>query len=250
MTQSFVWASQDPSPPGRWDLRLLGWSMHKPQAAPQAGSGLPWLLDCRSATYSHDWRQSARPELIAAIGADDEAERAEMLALGIGEALSSRTAVVELAARLNRLVAAADAMPRYRRAGPVTLDLFHRDGQVGERWLGLHPREFELLWRLSDTPGERVSARELLTDVWRLDHVPETNSLQVHVSRLRAKLAISKVAWLVETDPEGGYRLGRNNTTSFFAFSNARQETLDSREVIGNGERAETLIVSRKHASK
>ena len=37
--------------------------------------------------------------------------------------------------------------------------------------------------------------------------MPETNSLEVHVSRLRAKLAVSHLEELVETDPRGGYRL-------------------------------------------
>lgn len=55
-----------------------------------------------------------------------------------------------------------------------------------------------------DCPQERAA---MLADVWRLAHVPETNSLEVHVSRLRAKLAPARAGWLVETDPRGGYRL-------------------------------------------
>ncbi len=103
-----------------------------------------------------------------------------------------------------RSAAGSDSLAR---RGPVTLDLFHRDGRVAGRWLGLHPREFALLWRLAETPGVRVGRRQLLRDVWRLDHIPETNSLDVHVSRLRAKLHVARCAWLVETDPLGGYRL-------------------------------------------
>ena len=130
-----------------------------------------------------------------------------MLAHGLGEALSSLAALQELAIRLARLADKAGALPRSRPLGPVTLDLLHRDARAGERWLALHPREFALLWRLADAPGERVPRERLLRDVWRLAHVPETNSLEVHVSRLRAKLAVAQAAWLVETDPRGGYRL-------------------------------------------
>ena len=64
-----------------------------------------------------------------------------------------------------------------------------------------------MLWRLSDTPGQRVTRRELLEDVWRLSHDPQTNSVEVHVSRLRAKLAAAGCAQLIATVPEGGYRL-------------------------------------------
>lgn len=74
-------------------------------------------------------------------------------------------------------------------------------GQADRRWIGLHPREFALMWRLAECPGEQVTKEALLTDVWRLRHEPETNSLEVHVSRLRDKLALSVLAWLVQTHP-------------------------------------------------
>ncbi|MWV27197.1 hypothetical protein GRF63_04700 [Erythrobacter sp. GH3-10] len=98
-------------------------------------------------------------------------------------------------------------LPRWRDIGALTLDLFHRDARKGARWLGLHPREFSLLWRLADSPGVPVSRRQLITDVWRLNHEPETNSVEVHVSRLRSKLADVGCEGLVKTVPEGGYRL-------------------------------------------
>ena len=89
----------------------------------------------------------------------------------------------------------------------MTLDLFHRDGRVEDRWLGLHPREFALLWHLAETKGQVVSRADLLMAVWRLKHDPGTNSLEVHVSRLRTKLNAAGVKGLIETDPAGGYRL-------------------------------------------
>jgi two-component system OmpR family response regulator len=52
-----------------------------------------------------------------------------------------------------------------------------------------------------------VTRRQLLEDVWRLAHDPQTNSVEVHVSRLRSKLAAAGCAELVETVPQGGYRL-------------------------------------------
>jgi two-component system OmpR family response regulator len=69
--------------------------------------------------------------------------------------------------------------------GPLTLDLLRRDARRGPSWLSLHPREFAVLWRLADEPGTLVSRRQLLTDVWRISQEPETNSVEVHVSRLR-----------------------------------------------------------------
>ncbi|MFN3864972.1 MAG: winged helix-turn-helix domain-containing protein [Erythrobacter sp.] len=98
-------------------------------------------------------------------------------------------------------------IPRFREAGDVTLDLLHRDGRVVDRWLGLHPREFELLWRLAQQPGQRMTRRQLLADVWRITYEPETNSLAVHVARVRAKLEPFGLSRIVATHPEGGYFL-------------------------------------------
>jgi DNA-binding response OmpR family regulator len=101
----------------------------------------------------------------------------------------------------------AQSLPRYRQIGPLQLDLLAREAFVAKRALGLHPREFALLWRLAETPGEPVSPEELLHDVWRLAFKPETNSLAVHVSRLRAKLRLAGVDGLVETTDSGAYCL-------------------------------------------
>ena len=98
-------------------------------------------------------------------------------------------------------------IPRFREAGEVTLDLFHRDGRVDDRWLGFHPREFELLWRLAEQPGQRVSKRQLLAEVWRINFEPETNSVAVHVARVRSKLEPFGLSPILATHPEGGYYL-------------------------------------------
>ena len=141
------------------------------------------------------------------IGVDDPAERARLLTMGSAEALSAAVGLHELEARARRIDEMFGMLPRWRTIGALTLDLFHRDARCKGRWLALHPREFGLLWRLADSPGEIVTRRQLLRDVWRLGHDPETNSVEVHVSRLRAKLAAHGCEGVVLTDPRGGYRL-------------------------------------------
>lgn len=204
MKPGFGWYSRAAEIPARWDLRLHGWRL----AAEEDGRrGAPMLYDGRESWRRGDWRALDDPAMTVAVGVACGEERAAMLAAGIGEALPMEVALGELAVRMKQLMLRAQALPRQRRLGPLLLDLFHRDARVAGRWLALHPREFALLWRLADRPGERVPRELLLRDVWRLSHVPATNSLEVHVSRLRAKLAVAGAAWLVETDPRGGYRL-------------------------------------------
>ncbi|OGS52458.1 MAG: hypothetical protein A3J40_04030 [Erythrobacter sp. RIFCSPHIGHO2_12_FULL_63_10] len=109
-------------------------------------------------------------------------------------------------------------LPRFREAGDATLDLLHRDGRVEDRWLGLHPREFELLWRLAERPGERLTKRQLLAEVWHLHHIPETNSVAVHVARVRAKLETFGLSHILVTHPNGGYYLDAPPGPSVFRF--------------------------------
>lgn len=141
------------------------------------------------------------------IGANDPGERARLLRLGFGDVVTGDVDLAEVDARASRIAAQANTLPRYRDVDGLVLDLFARDAFADDRPLGLHPREFALLWRLSDTPGVTVGKPELVSDVWRLGHVPETNSIAVHVSRLRAKLALAGYEALVHTAPDGGYVL-------------------------------------------
>jgi two-component system, OmpR family, response regulator len=209
--RQFRWHSAGPIPPGS-DLRRLGWQLLEAPGASGEGAAHPvlvrpeglafgkWLRLCGATPSERQWT------LMLEVA--DGQERARLLRLGFGDALPQGVALEELEQRVLRLVEQVQTLPRSRRFGPLRLDLLARDGFVAGRAVGLHPREFALLWRLADAPGEAVSPGELLGDVWRLAFRPETNSLAVHVSRLRAKLRLAGVDGLIETLPDGSYRLG------------------------------------------
>lgn len=112
-------------------------------------------------------------------------------------------------------------IPRFRQAGEVTLDLFHRDGRVDDNWLAFHPREFEVLWRLAEEAGRRVTKRRLLIDVWRIDHEPETNSVAVHVARIRSKLEPLGLAGILATHPDGGYYINAPESGTDLTFADS-----------------------------
>jgi DNA-binding response OmpR family regulator len=200
----FGWVAEGSGLPWRWDLRRAGWTL----AAAAAPVCLVDIRGRRPGLSPADLCGAADPRRCVFLGADDGDERARLLAGGAGEALPAAIELAELEQRAHRLAAARECLPRQREIGPLTLDLLRRDARAAIGWLGLHPREFELLWRLAQRPGERVTRARLLREVWRLDFEPGTNSVEVHVSRLRAKLAAAGIDGLVQTDPQGGYRLG------------------------------------------
>ena len=204
----FRWLTANEIPP-ELDLRLCGWTLLN-EADPTEecvaiahGAGMTpvtWL-----AFMARHGRQARR--LIVLVGIDDAVDRAHLLRRGFGEVASSDLQRPELEARAIRLTELEDTLPRYRHVGPLSLDLLAREAFTDDQPLGLHPREFGLLWRLADTPGKPVSKESLIRDVWRMGFVPETNSLAVHVSRLRGKLNLAGLEGLLATASTGGYYL-------------------------------------------
>lgn len=208
--RQFQWFATGPVPAG-CDLRRLGWKLLGEHDALPQGEFLP-LLAMPERLLVSEWVTLSGSELsrrrrALVVGIDDALERARLLRLGFGDAIGPQPELEELEIRALRIGEAMQSLPRYRQIGSLRLDLLQRDGLVAGRPLGLHPREFGLLWRLADSPGEPVMVGSLLRDVWRLAFRPETNSLAVHISRLRAKLRVSGLDGLIETLPDGCYRL-------------------------------------------
>ncbi|MEO6041928.1 MAG: winged helix-turn-helix domain-containing protein [Croceibacterium sp.] len=208
----FGWVTGAPDPPAQWDLRARGWTL--------CGGDRASRTECRHVLIADVRGLGAEARLAMAegdlpswrmimIGVEVGAERAQLLVHGCAEVVAAEIGLRELDVRAQRVAEMFNVLPRWRSVGPLTLDLFHRDARHGARWLALHPREFGVLWRLSDQPGAVITRRQLLRDVWRISQEPETNSVEVHVSRLRTKLAAAGCPALIETAPDGGYRLAR-----------------------------------------
>ena len=205
----FRWLSAAPITP-QLDLRRCGWQLAGANLGSEAAVRSPALARADHFEGGFwpeypDWRFQSHRALVLLTGVDDQEARARLLRQGYGDVLGSQTSLREIEARALRIADQANALPRFREFGRLRLDLFARDGFVGQRPLGMHPREFALMWRLADSPGVAVGKKALVRDVWRMAHIPDTNSLAVHVFRLRSKLAHFGLAGLIKTAPAGGY---------------------------------------------
>lgn len=192
-------------------MRRLGWTLVEPGIEPPQAEAPPLIAMPHRAVVS-DWvmlvgASVKRRRRVLAVGVEDPGERARLLRLGFGDAIGGTLDLEEIESRALRIDEAMRSLPRERTLGPLRLDLLVRDAFVAGRGAGLHPREFLLLWRLAEEPGAAVPASDLRSDVWRLAFRPETNSLAVHVSRLRAKLRTAGLDGLIETRADGAYRL-------------------------------------------
>ncbi|MBI5770642.1 MAG: response regulator transcription factor [Verrucomicrobia bacterium] len=117
-------------------------------------------------------------------------DRVRGLQSGGDDYLTKPFAFSELLARVQALIRRATQAPEATKlaAGDVSLDLVSREVvRAGER-VELQPREFTLLAFLLRHAGRPVSKTMILEHVWDYSFDPQTNVVDVVVSRLRAKI--------------------------------------------------------------
>ena len=153
-------------------------------------------------------RGNTTPALIlSALGAVDD--RVTGLRAGGDDYLTKPYAFSELLARvevLNRRASAKEVETVYR-VGDLELDrLSHVVRRAGHE-IVLQPREFRLLEYLMRHAGQVVTRTMLLENVWDYHFDPQTNVIDVHVSRLRAKIEKGFDGPVLHTVRGAGYML-------------------------------------------
>ena len=143
--------------------------------------------------------------ILSALGQVDD--RVKGLRAGGDDYLPKPYAFSELLARAEGLARrrGGPAEPTGYRVGDLELDrLSHRVARAG-RELSLQPREFRLLEFLMRHAGQVVTRTMLLEHVWDYHFDPQTNVIDVHVSRLRAKIDRGFEHPLIHTIRGAGY---------------------------------------------
>jgi two-component system OmpR family response regulator len=145
--------------------------------------------------------------ILSALGAVDD--RVKGLRAGGDDYLVKPFAFAELLARIEALLrrgGSATTTTRLKLAD-LELDLLARTVTRGGRELELLPREFRLLEFLMRHAGQVVSRSMLLEKVWDYHFDPQTNVIDVHVSRLRQKIDKGYAKPLLHTVRGAGYCL-------------------------------------------
>ncbi|MGQ3672869.1 response regulator transcription factor [Xanthobacter sp. TB0136] len=161
--------------------------------------GLSLVAELRGRGY-------ATPVLIlSALGQVDD--RVQGLRAGGDDYLPKPYAFTELLARVEALA---------RRGGPQAADSVYKVGELeldrlahrvsrGGKDIILQPREFRLLEFLMRHAGQVVTRTMLLENVWDYHFDPQTNVIDVHVSRLRSKVDKGFDEPLIHTVRGAGY---------------------------------------------
>lgn len=140
------------------------------------------------------------------------ADRVDGLDAGADDYLVKPYAFSELVARVNALSrrTALSDTPTTLQVGDIVLDLLERRVTRAGRAVPLQPREFKLLELLMRNVGRAVTRTMFLEQIWGFHFDPQTNIVESHLSRVRAKLREGFPDDPIETVRGLGYRMRAN----------------------------------------
>jgi len=141
----------------------------------------------------------------------DVEQRVLGLRAGADDYLAKPFSFAELMARLEGLLrrqATGPETPTRLRVADLEMDLLKRSVKRAGQTLELQPREFRLLEFLMRHAEQVVTRTMLLEAVWDYHFDPQTNVIDVHVSRLRQKIDRDLGPPLLHTIRGAGYLLG------------------------------------------
>lgn len=136
-------------------------------------------------------RASSDLPVVIATARDTERDVIRLLDAGADDYLvkpfSAAQAMARIRAVLRRGGATPEADPRVV-VGELVIDPTRRIATLAERPLDLNRKEFDLLLALASRPGEVLSKRQLLAEVWQQPWGGADRTVDVHLSWLRRKL--------------------------------------------------------------
>ncbi|AXI01658.1 response regulator transcription factor [Aquirhabdus parva] len=139
----------------------------------------------------------------------DVDERIKGLQSGGDDYLTKPFAFGELLARLDALARRTQSNPKATSldVGDLHMDLLSRKVTRGQRNILLQPREFKLLEYLMRHAGQVVTRTMMIENVWEYHFDPQTNVIDVHISKLRQRIDSDFERPLLRTVRNAGYML-------------------------------------------
>ncbi len=141
-------------------------------------------------------------------GRDAIPDRVRGLELGADDYILKPVSFVELLARVRTVLRRGPARtPDVIRVADLEIDVIRHRASRGDTLLDLTPKEFALLSLLARRAGEVLSRTLITGQVWEVNFDSDTNVVDVHVRRLRAKADDPFDQKLIHTDRGVGYVL-------------------------------------------
>jgi len=155
-------------------------------------------------------QQGSRVPILILSALDGVDDRIRGLRAGGDDYLTKPFAFGELLARLDALLRRSQSQSSVETVmslGDLTVDMLaHRVTRAGKP-VALQPREFKLLAYLLRHANQVVTRTMLLENVWDYHFDPQTNVIDVHISKLRQKIDAGFATPLLRTVRNAGYML-------------------------------------------
>lgn len=154
-------------------------------------------------------REGDRTPVLFLSALGEVGDRVDGLQAGGDDYLVKPYAFAELTARIEALARRREtgSVHTLLKVGELEMDLIARTVTRAGRDIDLQPREFQLLEFMMRHAGQSVTRTMLLEKVWHYHFDPQTNVIDVHVSRLRSKIDKGFDRPMLQTVRGAGYRL-------------------------------------------
>jgi len=158
-------------------------------------------------------REESDVPIVMLTALDDARDKLEGFALGADDYLTKPFDPAELVARVRAVLRRSAIPARQAEAtdaitvGNICLSLDARSVTVSGQVIDLRPKEFDLLRAMVEHAGAAMSRGQLLERVWHDEVEGDTRTVDMHVSRLRDRLATAGATAEIETVRSFGYRL-------------------------------------------
>lgn len=155
-------------------------------------------------------RGKSHPPVIVLSAVDQPSDRVEGLRAGASDYLGKPFHFTELLVRIELLARRhlpQEGDPHTLGAGDLVMDLVARSVTRQDQPIDLTEKEFKLLQVLLEHKGQTVTRSMLLEHVWGYTFDPQTNLIDVHMSKLRHKIDKGYARPLLRTIRAAGYVL-------------------------------------------
>ncbi len=152
-------------------------------------------------------RATSEAAVLILTAAHEVGRKVAVLREGADDYLTKPFYFAELLARLEAILRRAES-GRKVRVGELELDRVKKLACFQGQPLDLSPREFEIAALLATRPGRVFSRREIAEALWGT-HTPKSNTIDVHVAKLRAKLIDAGATGYLRTVRGVGYALSK-----------------------------------------
>ena len=153
-------------------------------------------------------KRTAQVPVIMATAKGSEFDKVHGLDNGADDYIAKPFGMMEMVSRVKAVLRRYKQEDKQSRltAGELVMEIDKHRVMAGGQEVVLTFKEFELLHKLLERPGQVFTREQLLTDIWGYDFAGETRTVDVHVRTLRLKLG--EAGALVETVRGVGYRIG------------------------------------------